>query len=82
MLKVTLPSSDVLEFDKPVITGLEIAERISKSLAKSAVAAGCDGIFIEVHDDPEKALSDSSTQYPLHDLENLIISLQKIKNAL
>ena len=52
------------------------------TLAKSAVAAGCDGIFIEVHDDPEKALSDSSTQFPLHDLENLIISLQKIKNAL
>ena len=52
------------------------------TLAKSAVAAGCDGIFIEVHDNPEKALSDSSTQFPLHDLENLIISLQKIKNAL
>ena len=52
------------------------------TLAKSAVAAGCDGIFIEVHDNPEKALSDSSTQFPLHDLENLIISLKKIKNAL
>ena len=52
------------------------------TLAKSAVAAGCDGIFLEVHDDPEKALSDSSTQFPLHDLENLITSLQKIKNAL
>ena len=45
MLKVTLPSSDILEFDKSVITGLEIAERISKSLAKSAIAIEIDGVI-------------------------------------
>ena len=45
MLKVTLPSSDVLEFDKSVITGLEIAERISKSLSKSAIAIEIDGVI-------------------------------------
>jgi len=51
-------------------------------LAKAAVAAGCDALFIEVHDNPSKAKSDSSTQWPLNKLENLIISLQKIYKAL
>tara|TARA_A100001011_G_scaffold52911_1_gene51172 strand:+ start:11650 stop:12447 length:798 start_codon:yes stop_codon:yes gene_type:complete len=51
-------------------------------LAKAAVASGCDGIFLEVHDNPNSAMSDSSTQFPLKDLESLILSLQKIKSAL
>ena len=29
-------------------------------LARAAVAAGVDGVFVEVHDDPEKALSDGA----------------------
>ncbi|MAI87768.1 MAG: 3-deoxy-8-phosphooctulonate synthase [Candidatus Marinimicrobia bacterium] len=51
-------------------------------LAKAAVASGCNGIFLEVHDNPNSAMSDSSTQFPLKDLESLILSLQKIKSAL
>ena len=51
MLKVTLPSSDVLEFDKSVITGLEIAERISKSLSKSAIAIEIDGVIKDLSSD-------------------------------
>ena len=39
------------------------------TLAKSAVAAGCDGIFMEVHDDIKNAKSDASTQWPLSKLE-------------
>jgi len=37
-------------------------------LARSAAAAGCDGIFIETHEDPSKALSDGPNQIPLSDL--------------
>ena len=44
-------------------------------LAKSAVAAGCDGLFMEVHDNPELAKSDASTQWPLDQLEGLLLSL-------
>ena len=51
------------------------------TLAKAAVAAGCDGVFMEVHDDPENALSDSATQWPLDMLDSLLKSLIKILHA-
>lgn len=36
-------------------------------MARAAVAAGADGLFFEVHPDPDKALSDASTQLALQD---------------
>ena len=51
------------------------------TLAKAAVAVGCDGLFMEVHNDPEKAKSDAATQWPLDQLESLLISIQKIHRA-
>ena len=48
------------------------------TLAKAAVAAGCDAIFMEVHDDPENALSDAATQWPLDRLDSLLGSIIKI----
>ncbi len=50
-------------------------------LARAAVAAGCDGLFIEVHDDVVQAKSDTATQWPLDQTENLIISLIRIREA-
>ena len=47
-------------------------------LARAAVSVGIDGLFIEVHDNPEKALSDAATQYPLDKLEELLIDLKKL----
>ena len=41
----------------------------------SAVASGADGIFMEVHDDVENALSDASTQWPIHKLEQTLKSI-------
>lgn len=41
-------------------------------LARAAVATGCDGLFLEVHETPETALSDAATMLPLHDLPHLI----------
>ncbi|RKY56289.1 MAG: 3-deoxy-8-phosphooctulonate synthase [Candidatus Neomarinimicrobiota bacterium] len=49
-------------------------------LAKAMVAAGCDGIFMETHDNVEKAKSDSGTQYPLSELPELIRELVEISN--
>ncbi|MGH7935779.1 MAG: 3-deoxy-8-phosphooctulonate synthase, partial [Chthoniobacterales bacterium] len=37
-------------------------------LARAAVATGCDGIFLEVHENPARALSDGPNQIPLKDL--------------
>ncbi len=44
-------------------------------LARAAVAAGCDGIFMETHPDPAKALSDGPNQVPLADLPQVIRQL-------
>ena len=52
------------------------------TLAKSGVAAGCDGIFMEVHDNVLEAKSDASTQWPLHKLESLLLELKAIKDAI
>jgi 2-dehydro-3-deoxyphosphooctonate aldolase (KDO 8-P synthase) len=47
-------------------------------LARSAVAAGCDGIFIETHPNPAEALSDGPNQIPLSNLPQLLSQLKKI----
>jgi 2-dehydro-3-deoxyphosphooctonate aldolase (KDO 8-P synthase) len=50
-------------------------------LAKAAVAAGADGVFMEVHPNPEKALSDSATALPLIEVKNIVSKLIQIKKA-
>ncbi len=53
-------------------------------LARSAVAAGVDGIFMETHKDPSKALSDGPNQVPLAEIEGVIeklVAIHKIVNA-
>ncbi|MBV8102855.1 MAG: 3-deoxy-8-phosphooctulonate synthase, partial [Verrucomicrobia bacterium] len=47
-------------------------------LARAAVGAGCDGIFIETHIDPAKALSDGPNQIPLKELPSLLFQLKRI----
>ena len=47
-------------------------------LARAAVAAGVDGIFIETHDNPAKALSDGANALPLHQLPALLSRLQEL----
>ncbi len=44
-------------------------------LARAAVAVGIDALFMEVHPDPESALSDPATQYPLDQVEPLLRTL-------
>ncbi|MBW2251509.1 MAG: 3-deoxy-8-phosphooctulonate synthase [Deltaproteobacteria bacterium] len=50
-------------------------------LAKAAVAAGADGIFMEVHKDPDKALCDGPNSLRLDDLEELLTRLIAIRKA-
>jgi 2-dehydro-3-deoxyphosphooctonate aldolase (KDO 8-P synthase) len=52
------------------------------TLAKAAVAAGCNGVFMEVHDNVDKAKSDATTQWPLDKLEELLIQLKSINESL
>ena len=51
-------------------------------LAKAAVAAGADGIFMEVHPDPDRALCDGPNSLPLDGLYDLIKKLMAIRKAL
>ena len=47
-------------------------------LARAAVAVGVAGLFIETHEDPDRAPSDGPNMVPLDQLENLIAGLQRI----
>ncbi|XP_042431114.1 2-dehydro-3-deoxyphosphooctonate aldolase 1 isoform X1 [Zingiber officinale] len=47
-------------------------------IARTAVAVGVDGIFMEVHDDPLSAPVDGPTQWPLRNLEELLQELMAI----
>lgn len=48
-----------------------------KPMSLSAIMAGADGIQIEVHNFPEKALSDSEQQLDLFEFEDLMIDVKK-----
>lgn len=48
------------------------------NLARAAVAAGVDGLFMEVHDKPEEALSDGPNMVRLDDLEAMLRDLVAI----
>jgi 2-dehydro-3-deoxyphosphooctonate aldolase (KDO 8-P synthase) len=52
------------------------------TIARAAVAAGADGLFLEVHEAPERALSDKLNSFPLGRLERLLESLLRVKAAL
>ena len=47
-------------------------------LARAAVAAGIDGLFMETHPDPAKALSDGPNAWPLPRMESLLKTLQAL----
>jgi 2-dehydro-3-deoxyphosphooctonate aldolase (KDO 8-P synthase) len=50
-------------------------------LARAAIATGCDGIFMEVHENPARALSDGPNQIPLKNLPKHLRMLKAIHAA-
>ncbi|MGE9266928.1 MAG: 3-deoxy-8-phosphooctulonate synthase, partial [Verrucomicrobiales bacterium] len=50
-------------------------------LARAAVATGVDGVFMEVHENPEKALSDGPNQIPLAQIESVLKTLLAVHQA-
>ncbi len=50
-------------------------------LARSAVAAGVSGLFMETHPDPEKALSDGPNAWPLGEMESLLETLKALDDV-
>ena len=50
-------------------------------LARAALAAGANGIFIETHPQPDRALSDGPNMIPLAEMPGLLRGLRKVFNA-
>jgi 2-dehydro-3-deoxyphosphooctonate aldolase (KDO 8-P synthase) len=50
-------------------------------LVRAAAAAGVDGLFLEVHPDPERGLSDAATMLPLAGLEQLLAAALAVRAA-
>lgn len=50
-------------------------------LAKAALAVGVDGLFMETHPDPDNAKSDGPNMVPLDEMEELLVKLQRVYNA-
>ena len=51
-------------------------------LTRAAAAVGCDGVFLEVHPDPERAPSDGSNMLPLDELPALLADVTAISRTL
>lgn len=52
------------------------------TIARCAIAAGADGLFIETHPNPQKAKSDGANMLPLSQLENILVKALGIRRSL
>jgi 2-dehydro-3-deoxyphosphooctonate aldolase (KDO 8-P synthase) len=50
-------------------------------LARAAIAVGIDALFMEIHEDPDRALSDGPNMVRLADLEQILNDLVAIRSA-
>jgi 2-dehydro-3-deoxyphosphooctonate aldolase (KDO 8-P synthase) len=55
------------------------AREMVRPLARAAVACGCDGVFLETHPDPDRALSDGPNMVRLADVEDLLAELVQFR---
>ena len=52
------------------------------ALARAAVAAGCDGVFLETHPEPSRAPSDGANMLPLERLPELVHQILAIRASI
>lgn len=77
---VQLPSSSPSDGDKPAVSGGQ--PEFIPILSRAAVAAGVDGVFMEVHDNPKEAKSDGANALDTRNLRAVLKELQAMKKAL
>jgi 2-dehydro-3-deoxyphosphooctonate aldolase (KDO 8-P synthase) len=77
---VQLPSSSHGDDDQPAVSGGQ--PEFIPVLARAAVAAGVDGVFMEVHDNPEEAKSDGANALDSRHLRGVLKELLSVKRAL
>ena len=76
---VQLPSANVAAGDSPAVSGGQ--PQFIPVLARAAVAAGVDGVFVEVHDNPKQAKSDGPNALDLKMLREVLRQLLAISKA-
>src|SRR5712671_4102143 len=77
---VQLPSSSNSDGDKPAVSGGQ--PEFIPVLSRAAVAAGVDGVFLEVHDNPAQAKSDGANALPLSKLKGVLEQLLAVRRAI
>jgi 2-dehydro-3-deoxyphosphooctonate aldolase (KDO 8-P synthase) len=77
---VQLPSSSHGDDDRPAVSGGQ--PEFIPVLARAAVAAGVDGVFMEVHDNPKEAKSDGANALDSRHLRGVLKELLAVKKAL
>ncbi len=56
--------------------------RLVESMSMAAIVAGADGLMIEVHNNPEQALSDGAQSLTLENFEKLMVKAKKMAEAI
>lgn len=77
---VQLPSASHGDEDAPATSGGQ--PEFIPVLSRAAVAAGVDGIFMEVHDNPKEAKSDGANALDSRQLRGVLKELLAVKNAI
>ena len=76
---VQLPSSSQGEGDQPAVSGGQ--PEFIPVLSRAAVAAGVDGVFMEVHDNPKEAKSDGANALDSRNLRGVLKELVAVRKA-
>jgi 2-dehydro-3-deoxyphosphooctonate aldolase (KDO 8-P synthase) len=77
---VQLPSASHGDDDQTAVSGGQ--PEFIPVLSRAAVAAGVDGVFMEVHDNPKEAKSDGANALDTRNLRSVLKELQAVKKAL
>jgi 2-dehydro-3-deoxyphosphooctonate aldolase (KDO 8-P synthase) len=77
---VQLPSASPGDEDKPTASGGQ--PEFIPVLSRAAVAAGVDGVFMEVHDNPKEAKSDGANALESTKLRGVLKELLAIQNSI
>jgi 2-dehydro-3-deoxyphosphooctonate aldolase (KDO 8-P synthase) len=77
---VQLPSASHGDEDGPTVSGGQ--PEFIPVLSRAAVAAGVDGVFVEVHDNPKEAKSDGANALDSRNLRGVLKELQAVRRAL
>jgi 2-dehydro-3-deoxyphosphooctonate aldolase (KDO 8-P synthase) len=77
---VQLPSASNSDGDEPAVSGGQ--PEFIPVLSRAAVAAGVDGVFMEVHDNPKEAKSDGANALDTRNLRGVLKELLAVRKAL